>query len=419
MKIFGIIKRVTLYTTILLVIIAISPNYLYAENWIKVDCTDDEEVYVDTSHWENKKIWIQDGYHRDVQRKEWVDTSYTVNQGYWKNEEYNVWIESSKRVPYTAYRWVDTSHWERKYRYVTSWVPVNLTIYVGTSSYGWGVYSFAAKPAGKVTIIYKGNKYKAYKDVIDYRPIYGGRVYAVKYSCYSRETKVKKYYNVWVNSGYYQSYTAYRNVDTSHWETRTRRVWVDTSYKVKSGYWRYYTDKEWVDTSHFEYRAVWVEDGFFASPMHGEIEIEKNPKYVFTRWHENAEGDQCHMDLRISWDIDNTELLPGEEEKEIKRIYAYEDIMRFNNSGIERVEIVDECIQPSDKGSIETKTYFKYSGSEESILHVYLYARKGECVHIYFNNPVNGFRSINLGSDGSESDANLWLGGNYSGRIEF
>jgi len=417
MRIFRIIKIVILFSILLLIMVF--PNYLYAENWLNVDHSDEEKVWIDTSRWENKKVWVQDGYYRDIQRKEWINTSYTVNQGHWKTEEYNIWVESSKKVPYTAYRWVDTSHRERKYRYVTSWVPVNLTLYVGTTSYGWGVYSFASKRKNDCIINYKGNKYKAHKWVIDYRPIYGGRVYAVKYSCYAREDKIKEYYNVWVSSGYYQSYTAYRDVDTSHWETRTRKVWVDTSYEVKSGYWRYYNEKEWVDTSHFEYRNVWIEDGFYASPMHGEIEIEKNPRYIFTRWHEDGEGEQCHMDLKISWDIDNTALLPEEEEKKIKRIYAYEDIVRFKNSGIERVEIFDEFIHPSEKGSIETKTYFKYSGSDNSMVHIYLYASEGECVHIYFNNPVNGFRSINLASYGSDSDANTWLGGNYYGRIEF
>ena len=129
-------------------------------------------------------------------------------------------------------------------------------------------------------INYKGNRYRAHKWVIDYRPSYGGRVYAIKYVCYERESVVREYYNVWVSSGYYQSYIEYRTVDTSHWETRTRQVWVDTSYVVQSGYWRYYTEREWVDNSHYEYQNVWVEDGFYSSPIHGEVIIEKDPKYI-------------------------------------------------------------------------------------------------------------------------------------------
>ena len=125
------------------------------------------------------------------------------------------------------------------------------------------------------------------------------------------------------------------------------------------------------------------------------------------------------MELKVSWQIDNTQLLPGEEEKEITRIVVYEDVVRYNNNGTEKVEIINKSIQPVKQGSIESTTYFDYSGSEESILHIFLYAQNGECAHIYFNNPINGYRSINLGSGGTEIDANTWLGGNYFGSIEF
>jgi hypothetical protein len=348
-----------------------------------------------------------------------VDTSYTVNQGYWKTEEYRVWVTSSTLVPYTAYKWVDTSHWERRYRYVETWVPVNLTIYVGTDRYGWDVYSFASHQMQDCIINYNGNRYKAHKWIIDYRPSYGGRVYAIKYLCYEKEIQVKEYYDVWVSSGYWQSYTAYKSVDTSHWETRTRRVWVDTSYVIPSGYWRYYTGKEWVDTSHYEYKTVWVEDGFYTEPLHGEVIVRKNPGYIFTRWHKNQNNVECSMELDISWEVDNSNLSEGEEEKEIVRIYVYQDVCRFGNKGIERVIIFNENVSPSVEGSINTISKFEHSGTEESILHIYLYAQSGESAHIYFNNPINGFRSINLMPEGSSSDANTWLGGNNYGKIEF
>jgi hypothetical protein len=176
---------------------------------------------------------------------------------------------------------------------------------------------------------------------------------------------------------------------------------------------------EWVDTSHFEYQTVWVEDGFYAAPLHGELVIEKSPRYIFTKWHENENGEECHMDLKLSWVVDNSGLLAGEEEKEIVRVYVYQDVVRFRNRGTEKVDIIDVNIAPSKEGSIETEVYYDHAGSEESMVHVYLYARNGESAHIYFNNPVNGYRSINLGSDGSDSDAVSWLGGQYFGKIEF
>ncbi len=413
-----LIIRKTIFIIFIFFIIFSTDN-IYASEWIKVDASDDEKIWIDTSHWENKRVWVQDGYYRDIQKREWVDTSHTVSQGYWRTEQYDVWVQSSTRVPYLAYRWIDTSHWEQRYRYVTSWIPINLTIYVGTSSYGWNVYSFAQDQKRDCTIQYRGNRYRAHKWVIDYRPSYGGRVYAVKYVCFAKESRVRQYYNVWVRSGYYQSYIDYRTIDASHWETRTRQVWVDTSYTVNSGYWRQYTEREWVDTSHYENQAVWVEDGFYSSPLHGEVTIEKDPKYVFTKWHINGAGEQCSMDLKVSWVLDNTQLLPGEEEKEITRIVIYEDVIRYNKKGTDRVEIMDKSISPSKQGSVESISYFDYSGTEESLVHILLYAQNGECAHIYFNNPINGYRSINLGSGGTDNDANKWLGGNFFGKIEF
>ncbi len=415
----GKLVKIELSILLIILILFMSPKELFCEDWLKIGTSTGERTWIDTSHWENKEVWVADGYFREVSKKEWVDTSYTVSQGYWKTEEYRIWITSSTLVPYTDYRWIDTSHMESRYRYVKKWVPVNLTIYVGISSYGWGVYSFAAKPKGSVTIKYNGNRYRARKWVIDYRPSRGGRVYAKKYSCYEKEVQVKEYYNVWVSSGYWQSYTAYKSVDTSHWETRIRRVWVDASYVVPSGYWRYYTQKEWVDTSHYEFRAIWVVDGFYTKPLHGEVTVEKDPAYIFTKWHKDQNNEECSMELNVSWEIDNSDLPEGEEEKEIVRIYIYQDVHRFNNKGIERVTIFNGNVSPSADGSVNTITKFDYSGSEESVLHIYLYAQNGESAHIYFDNPINGFRSINLMPEGSNSAANTWLGGNSYGKVEF
>lgn len=403
---------------LILFVLFIFPKKIFCGDWLKIDPTE-ERTWIDTSHWENEQIWITDGYFREVSKKEWIDNSYTVNQGYWETEEYLTWVTSSTLAPYTEYRWIDTSHWESRYRYAKTWVPVNLIIYVGTNSYGWSVYSFAAKPTNSVTIIYNGNRYRAKKWVIDYRPSFGGRIYAIKYLCYEKEVQIKEYYNVWISSGYLQSYTTYKTKDTSHWETGTRRVWVDTSYTITSGYWHYTTRKEWVDTSHYEFRPVWVTEGFYTEPFHGKVTIQKNPAFIFTKWHKNQNNEECNMELNIGWKIDNSDLSEREEEKEIVRINIYQDINRYNNKGIDKVTVFNGNVPSSTEGSINTVTKFNYSGSEDSVLHIYLYTQNGESAHIYFSNPINGFRSINLMPEGSSSNANAWLGGNSYGEIEF
>jgi len=401
------------------------------------------EFWVDTSHWETNNVWVSEGHFQDTQEKRWVDTSYTVTRGYWENSTKNVWVSSG----YTASRWVDTSHWEKqaykvwvksgykasrwvdtshyetRYRTVTKWVPCNKTFVLTIRSEPKNVIlsKWWKYPGTYYYGTINGTRYKYWKSLYKVLPLNNiGQVGAwvttkIKYHCTAMVSTYRESYRVWVTSGYKKYYW----VDTSHWETQTSKRWVDTSYTVTQGYWENYTTSAWVDTSHYEYKAVWVEDGFYTSPLHGEVIVEKSPRYIFTRWHKDQNNEECNMELNVSWKVNNSNLSEGEEEKEIVRIYIYQDICRFNNKGVEKVIIFNSNVTPSVEGSINTITKFDYSGTEESILHIYLYARNGESAHVYFNNPINGFRSINLSSEGSNSDANTWLGGNNYGKFEF
>ncbi|MGM0368511.1 MAG: hypothetical protein ACQEP2_08115, partial [Actinomycetota bacterium] len=228
-------KYIKIMLAIFLMITMFFPRILFASSWLKTGITGGEKIWINTSHWETRKVLVKDGYWQPYiskrwvgksyyvtkTKKVWVDDSYKVERGYWKTEKYKVWVNSGYTHYYQARKWVDTSHYEIRYRTITEWIPANLTIYVGCSSYGWGVYSFASRYAGSTTIRYRGRRYKAIKEVIDYRPVYGGRVYAKRYRCYSKEVKVRQPYRVWVNSGYWKTYMDHYHVDTSHWETRT------------------------------------------------------------------------------------------------------------------------------------------------------------------------------------------------------
>jgi hypothetical protein len=399
----------------------IFPEKVFCEEWLKVEAPKSDLVWIDTSHWKQESIYVKDGYYRDITGKRWVDTSYVVSQGYWKTGQYRVWVVENKIVSYTSYRYIDTSHWETKYRDVEVFTPVNFVIFEGTNSYGWSIYAFAAQPKGLRQVTYNGEKYMAEMWVIDYKPYRGGWIHAVKWVFRYKFTKQRQYYSQWVQSGYWQSYTHYEVVDTSHWETRTGRHWVDTSYTVSQGYWEEYAGREWVDTSYYEFRNVWVNEGYYVSVsvIHGKVVVEKNPKYVFTRWHKDGAGSDCSMELKISWEIDNSLIKEGEEAKKIARAYIYEEVVRYKNKGIDKVEIFNGAVNESSSGSIETFTKFNFAGSEDSILHIYLFSQDDQTVHIYFNNPVNGFRSINIDYDGTNTNADKWLGGNNYGEVSF
>jgi len=216
-------------------------------------------------------------------------------------------------------------------------------------------------------------------------------------------------------------------VDNSHWETRTERYWVDTSYRVESGYWEEYTEKKWVDTSYYDYKKTWVSSGYYAEPIHGKVIVEKTPEYIFTRWHKSGDGSICGMDLKVSWIIDNSDLDsgsgedPGEEQslKKISKVYIFQNICRYKDNPVEKVDLYSKNIEPCESGSIELFSTFDFAGSEESLCHIYLFTEEGESVHVYFSNPVNGFKSINIDNDGTSKDADIWLGGQSSGEIIF
>ena len=425
------------YVLLLILSIFINPRSLFAESWLKADVPN-EKIWIDTSNWQNKRILIEDGYWESYQSKRWVDTSYyitknkkvwidtsyTINQGYWKTENYSVWVESGYNHYFTNKRWIDTSHWEARYTTTTSWIPINLTIYSGCTSYGWNMYSFASKCLGSITIRYNGERYLAYKDIIDYKPAYGGSIFAIRYRCYKKEVTSRKVYSVWVTSGYWETFLDHYHVDTSHWETRQRKVWIDTSYTVNQGHWEYkpvkiliedgywesYQSKRWVDTSYYITKKVWVDDGYYAEPLKGKIEVYKDPKYIFTRWHKNSKNQEPKMTIKIKWSNFN---------KEINRIYVYQIVNRYNDKGIDKVDICKKDIIPTLSGSISASVRFNYAGDNNSKVHIYLYGVDNEVAHVYFINPINGYRAININDTGTTSLPDEWLGGEDYGEIEF
>jgi len=406
--------------------------------------------------WETRYRYVRQAYRVYVKSgywsKRWVDTSH------WKTIYYKVWVKSGYWTTVREAYYIDTSHWEdqkvwvaghyeTRYRYVEDWQPCDKTFTKSTEYDKWWklewLWGTTERDQGTFKGKIYGTMYKYHKIYIYYGqfgfwddldvnypddPLTNyeiARPFKIRYECYEVLNGYKKEaYSEWVPPDYQKKW-----VDTSHlvksgyWQYDTYSSWVDTSYLKNEGHWE--TEKVWVDTSHWEETGywknndVWVEDGFYTSPLHGEVIVKKSPKYIFTRWHKDQNNRECSMELNVSWKVDNSSLSEGEEEKEIVRIYIYQDICRYDNKGVEKVTIFNGNITPSVEGSINTITKFDYSGNEESILHIYLYAQNGESAHVYFNNPINGFRSINLMSEGSSSDANTWLGGNNYVKFEF
>ena len=115
--------------------------------------------------------------------------------------------------------------------------------------------------------------------------------------------------------------------------------------------------------------------------------------------------------MKITWKIDNSKIVSEADKRKINKVYVYEDVARYNEKGIEKVILFDGSVQSAEEGSLSTDARFEHSGMQESILHIYLYAESKEVGHVSFENPINGFRSININRSGSDPSPDLWLGG--------
>jgi hypothetical protein len=125
------------------------------------------------------------------------------------------------------------------------------------------------------------------------------------------------------------------------------------------------------------------------------------------------------MDLKVSWQIDNSLLKENENPIKITSALIYQETKRYKGRGIEENEIFNGKVSPSESGFIQVSASFDFAGDQDSLLHIYLYSDRGDSIHAYFSSPVNGFKSINLDSGGTVKDADRWIGGNTYGEVTF
>jgi hypothetical protein len=430
---------------LILLIIALPPRLLWASEPV---------VWVDTSRWETVDVLVKDGYWKETEKKVWIDTSSPVIQGYWATGEHRVWVPRSVTVQYQEREWVDTSAWVDVNRWIDQpymvWINSGYYKNVWVSSGYHHIITSDVWISSGYYVIHSYTEWETREDpgwaINKEYPIHGSGGYAVLKTRHERvwvdtshfktvkkkvwvdtshwevryvdtsrwETRyklVKVTDRIWVPGGYWRNVTRYKELPYGHWETRYGRHWVDTSYIQGQGYWHTFIVNEWIDTSYYDQQKVWITDGYYASPLKGTVTIEKTPRYVFTRWHKDGKGKEASMELRIRWKVDNEDLPEGEAKKEIIRINVYQDVIRYGGRGKEKVTIFNGSVKRSEEGFIDTVTRFEHSGSDESMLHIYLYSQTGQVGHVKISNPINGFRSINIKDDGAGPNHSIWLGG--------
>jgi hypothetical protein len=445
MKHIRIIKFILITILLFLLFDFLAVGKIFAE---------DEKIWIDTSHWEIENSLIADGYWKSEINKKWVDTSYIANSGYWSNENYQIWIDTShwQNGGYWSSEnynvWVSSGHYA--VNTCSVYISSGYTSYDWVNSGYWNTYSYSIWVSGGYKILVERGYWKIVEEygwsINRQYPLIGSAGHAqwVTYYTYNwvdTSHYETRYSSSWVDTSHWESRYVDTShweqrqstywTDTSHWESRQRSVWkdtsfylheghwetrsgshwVDNSYTVSQGYWENFTVYVWVDTSYSETKKVWITSGYFTDTLHGEVIVEKHPKYIFTKWHKDSNGKEASMSLNITWKVDNSLVSFEEDKRRITRIYIYEDVIRYNEKGIDKVIIYDDTFAAAEEGSLDVEVKFDYAGSEESLLHVYLYSENDEAGHIFFINPINGFRSINIDKGGTNTEPDVWLGG--------
>ncbi|MBE3578990.1 MAG: hypothetical protein IMW83_03830 [Caldanaerobacter subterraneus] len=369
-------KKFPLFTLLIAIIFLFSTFPVYAGQWVNVD-TGTTQTWIDTSHYETRRVWVEDGYWDRV----WVDTSH------WETRTEQVWVKDG----YYEDVWVVDvpGHYEEVEKQV--WVPPvyetrTRTVYTTVTVYSYANISPTIARMRNAGWTFEGMQDNSYttRDPITKKPI---TVYVIDLSFSKKETyqvKVKDgYYKtvkepVWVpEQGHYEKVW----VDTSHWETRTVQVWV------KDGYWK----DVWVDTSHYEYRQVWVQSGYWA-PVNATVTVSKSPTYVYTKWHVDENKVPASMTATITVSNAKIDGYPAS----VTSIQAYHVINRYEGKGTETIYPASSSV---NGGTGTFKFEYPHAGDKNSMLNfiITITNSKGTAkVRIYAPVPVNGFQTTGM-----------------------
>lgn len=369
-------KKLSVFAALFTLIFIFSSLTAYAGQWVNVD-TSTTKVWVDTSHYETRQVWVESGYWD----KEWVDTSH------WETRTEQVWVKDG----YYKDVWVVDvpGHYETVPRQV--WVPPvyetrTRTEYTTRTARDWGTARVIINSMKNQGWTFEGS---IERPVYDYTNPRKPKLIRVDIDLsFSRKVT----YKVKVKDGYYKTVTERvwvpeqghwekQWVDTSHWETRTVQVWV------QDGYWK----DVWVDTSHYEYRQVWVESGYWA-PVNATVTVAKNPTYIYTKWHVDENKVPASMTATITVSNAKIDGYPAS----VTSIQTYHVINRYEGKGTETIYPASSSI---NGGTGTFKFEYPHAGDKNSILNfiITITNSKGTAkVRIYAPVPVNGFQTTGM-----------------------
>ena len=152
------------------------------------------------------------------------------------------------------------------------------------------------------------------------------------------------------------------------------------------------------------YIAEWVEKYEIIEPTEGNISLNKEPNFVFTKWHKHDDGTPSGMDINISWDTQDN------RENNIKESFFVDE--RYRKMGLDLYPLYPEvpnsdaeCLIALEENVIERQNSYNnayyhfeldHAGTEESVLYIQMRTEEGNIIDIMSKIPINGYFGINI-----------------------
>jgi len=170
----------------------------------------------------------------------------------------------------------------------------------------------------------------------------------------------------------------------------------------------YLTDIARLNTAEIEEQYInYVNKGVIPEaillPTYGTVSLNKEPNFVFTKWHKHDYDTPCKIALDFSWTAENkTELKDNfffniryqEAGYELYPLYPENP---YNTMG-EELSILGENVIYNDVGSsyAQYQMEFEHAGTKDSFFYAQIITEEGNILEVIAHSPVNGYFGINI-----------------------
>jgi len=170
----------------------------------------------------------------------------------------------------------------------------------------------------------------------------------------------------------------------------------------------YLTDIARLNTAEIEEQYInYVNNGVIPDaillPTYGTVSLNKEPNFVFTKWHKHDDGTSCKMDLDFTWTAERETELKDNFFHDIRyqdigyELYPLHPENPYNIVG-EELSVLGENVIYRNVGSSysQYQVEFEHAGTEDSLFYAQLITKEGNILDVIATSPINGFFGIQI-----------------------